>query len=405
MRTNVKKILLLAAALFAAAANASTTFPVQLLNPAGSTSGQVIVSTGPTSAPVWGGIGVSGIQAIAANTVLANATASSAPPTAFAMPSCSSSTSALQWTSGTGFVCGTVASAGANSNITSLTGITTPLATSAGGLGVNNSSANGVPVFSSGTASVTTTPNLGTPSAVTLTNGTGLPVTGLTGLGTGVSSALGTAVTGTGGIVLAGGATLTGTPTAPTASTGTSTTQLATTAFVANTFASPPTAGYGSSTPEPVAATTISATGLISPMSTVGIKGTTTNDSAPAGSWGELGNGNTTLVSMTNNTAANCTSKSLTAGQWLVWGVVLFQPTAAPGQIVAGISQTSATLGATGTYQSLATSFTSANNQELMAPPQPLQLASTTTVYLIGQMQFSSGTATCSGYINAYRMR
>lgn len=42
------------------------------------------------------------------------------------------------------------------------------------------------------TSPTLTTPNLGTPSAVTLTNGTGLPVSGITGLGTGVGTWLGT---------------------------------------------------------------------------------------------------------------------------------------------------------------------------------------------------------------------
>ncbi len=46
------------------------------------------------------------------------------------------------------------------------------------------------------------TPALGTPSAIVLTNGTGLPVGGLTGLGTGVGTALGQNVIGSGGIVL-----------------------------------------------------------------------------------------------------------------------------------------------------------------------------------------------------------
>jgi hypothetical protein len=41
----------------------------------------------------------------AANTVVANVTGSASSPTAFAMPTCSTSTSALQWTSGTGFTC------------------------------------------------------------------------------------------------------------------------------------------------------------------------------------------------------------------------------------------------------------------------------------------------------------
>jgi hypothetical protein len=54
----------------------------------------------------------------------------------------------------------------------------------------------------------------------------------------------------------------TGTPTAPTAATNTNTTQLSTTAFVEGEFASPPAAGFGSTTPRPVAATTVTATGM-----------------------------------------------------------------------------------------------------------------------------------------------
>jgi hypothetical protein len=53
------------------------------------------------------GLPASGIAAQAANTVLANATGSSASPTAFAMPSCSAAGNALRWTSGTGFICST----------------------------------------------------------------------------------------------------------------------------------------------------------------------------------------------------------------------------------------------------------------------------------------------------------
>jgi hypothetical protein len=60
---------------------------------------------------------------------------------------------------------------------------------------------------------VFTTPNLGTPSAATLTNATGLPIsTGVSGLGTGISSALGTNV-GTAGSVVVNGGDL-GTPSA-----------------------------------------------------------------------------------------------------------------------------------------------------------------------------------------------
>lgn len=93
------------AALLSVAASATTFTPIQLLNPAGSSAGQAIVSTGPTTVAAWGGVGVNGIAAIAANTVLANATGSSASPTAFAMPSCTGATNALGYTSGTGIIC------------------------------------------------------------------------------------------------------------------------------------------------------------------------------------------------------------------------------------------------------------------------------------------------------------
>lgn len=88
------------------------------------------------------------------------------------------------------------------------------------------------------------TPVLGTPTSGTLTNCTGLPVaTGISGLGSGVatflatptSSNLASAVTGetgTDALVFANSPALTGTPTAPTATGGTNTTQIATTAFV-----------------------------------------------------------------------------------------------------------------------------------------------------------------------------
>lgn len=53
-----------------------------------------------------GTVPLSSLAAQAANTVVANATAGSASPTAVAIPSCSTTTSALNWTSGAGFSCG-----------------------------------------------------------------------------------------------------------------------------------------------------------------------------------------------------------------------------------------------------------------------------------------------------------
>lgn len=164
----MKKFACVLAALFSSIAFGATTVPVQLLNPTGSTSGQAIVSTGSATAPAWGGVGLNGIAAIGANTLIGNATGSSATPTAVSVTGCNGAAQALQWTSGTGFGCNSnIATAGANANITSLTGLTTPLGTWAGGLGANNSAANGVPVFSSGTATVTATTGTGSPVLAT----------------------------------------------------------------------------------------------------------------------------------------------------------------------------------------------------------------------------------------------
>lgn len=103
----MKKAIAFVLSFVSAITYAATTVPVQLINPTGSSSGQAIVSTGASSAPAWGSVGLNGIAAIAANTILANATSSSASPTAFAMPSCSTSSSALTYTTNTGIGCNT----------------------------------------------------------------------------------------------------------------------------------------------------------------------------------------------------------------------------------------------------------------------------------------------------------
>lgn len=149
-------------------------------------SGSVVLSSAPTIAnPTFTGtVTASGLFSLsslapqAANTVVANATGSSASPTAIAMPGCSGASNALQYTSGTGFTCG------------------------------SNYALLASPAFT------------GTPTAPTATAGTNT-----TQLAT-------TQFVATSFAPLASPA-FTGTPTAPTAAIGTNTTQLATTAFAA----------------------------------------------------------------------------------------------------------------------------------------------------------------------------
>ncbi|WP_109477725.1 hypothetical protein [Paraburkholderia sp. C35] len=135
----MRKIVCLLITLFVSLSFGATLTPIQLLNPTGSSSGQTVVSTGASSAPAWGGIGVNGIASIAANTVLANATGSSAGPTAFAMPSCSGTLNSLQWTSGAGFTCATPTVTGTGSVVLAnqpvINGVTNGSAAAAGQVG------------------------------------------------------------------------------------------------------------------------------------------------------------------------------------------------------------------------------------------------------------------------------
>lgn len=61
---------------------------------------------------------------LGSNTVLSNATSGSAVPTAFSMPSCSTATSALIWTTNTGFGCQTITGTGTVTSVATGTGLT-----------------------------------------------------------------------------------------------------------------------------------------------------------------------------------------------------------------------------------------------------------------------------------------
>lgn len=80
---------------------------------AGNKIGQAVCGGAPSGAAggvLSGTYPNPGFAAIATNTALANATAGSAAPTAIAVPSCSTASSALTWTTNTGFGCNTISS-------------------------------------------------------------------------------------------------------------------------------------------------------------------------------------------------------------------------------------------------------------------------------------------------------
>lgn len=134
--------------------------------------------------------------------------------------------------------------------------------------------------------------------------------------------------------------------------------------------------------------------------------GTTTNDDATAGKIGEYISGTGTGVSMSNGTAANIASISLTAGDWDVSGNVTFTPagTTHPAALGASCSSTSATFGAIATL--IQTTFAVGGPASFNAgAPARFSLAATTTVYLVGVAFFTTAGMTAGGFIAGRRAR
>lgn len=145
------------------------------------------------------------------------------------------------------------------------------------------------------------------------------------------------------------------------------------------------------------------------PIFVNGIAGTTTNNNANAGAVGEYTTATNTATSLTTGTAANCTSVSLTAGDWDVESVVLYTPTGTTSitSAFAGVSTTSAALGlGFGSYTKNTWAAMVPNNSIVVSSPVVrVSIASTTTVYAIGSSNFTASTLTCDGFIRARRVR
>ena len=203
----------------------ATTAPVQLLNPSGSTAGQAILSTGPASAPAWGTVTLGGVSGTLA---VANGGTGAASLAAHGV------------IVGEGTAAVTAIGPGTNGQM--LLGVT-----SADPYWGNN------PAISGGT--VDNSP-IGNTTAST-GKFTTLSATGAVS-GAGFTSLLSPYAT-------LASPTFTGTPAAPTATAGTNTTQLATTAFVTSAVSTAIPTGWTSYTPTITAAsgsfTTTSATG------------------------------------------------------------------------------------------------------------------------------------------------
>lgn len=292
-------------------------------------------------------------------------------------------------------------------------------------------------------------PALGTPASGTLTNTTGFPAANLAGLGTGVATFLATpstanlasAVTGETGT----GALVFGTSPAITTPTGivkgdvglgnvdntSDATKFSTGATL--TGKTYDTAGSGNSFfINGVAVTANTGTGAVaravSPSFTTPSLGVATATSVNASGHygGETSTGNAaageigeyisstllagSAVSLTTSVTSNVTSISLTAGDWDVWGTVVFAPGATTtmtnlGGWISSVSAAVPTLPNGGGETVMNAAFTTGATQVVSAGRARFSLASTTTVFLEAFAAFAVSTMGAYGFIGARRAR
>ena len=176
-------------------------------------------------------------------------------------------------------------------------------------------------------------------------------------------------------------------------------------------LASPP--AIGGTAPNTGAFTTLSTTGAITPSQTAGIVGTTTNNNANTGSFGEYIESvipSASEVALTTGVAANITSISLTAGDWEVTGLIMFDVngTTTFSNGFGWASTTSATLPSLDLAvraHFIWNGTTLVGTPAISLPVVRFSLSTTTTVYFSAYSNFGVSTCKAFGAIRARRMR
>jgi hypothetical protein len=141
------------------------------------------------------------------------------------------------------------------------------------------------------------------------------------------------------------------------------------------------------------------------------IRGTNTNNNAPAGCVGEYLSASSS-IGLSSATNANAAAISLTAGDWDVWGVVNFTGNASTTITYSrcAISIVSGSVDGTicqDLYLAGVAYFGSINGAgyNIQAPMRRISLAATTTVYLTVISNFAASTQNANGIIYARRRR
>lgn len=140
---------------------------------------------------------------------------------------------------------------------------------------------------------------------------------------------------------------------------------------------------------------------------------TATNDSATAGNLGEYIQSEIPVggaVSISSGVAKSVTSISLTAGDWDVWGSIVFGPagttvmTGASG-FVHTVVDTAPAAPNGGAYNGQFATFATGSIQVVPVGLKRVSLASTTTIYITAFTTFTTSTNTVYGGIYARRVR
>jgi hypothetical protein len=136
--------------------------------------------------------------------------------------------------------------------------------------------------------------------------------------------------------------------------------------------------------------------------------GVTDGSNAAAGQVGEYLSTIGSITALTTNINSNVAGAtlSLPAGDWSVWGSCQFVPSASAIVFALGLSTVSATLPSAGpSGQQVNLSMTGLNTCMLVTAVTRFSSSTTTTIYLVVQANFPSGTCTAQGNIQARRVR
>lgn len=143
-------------------------------------------------------------------------------------------------------------------------------------------------------------------------------------------------------------------------------------------------------------------------ISTPAIIGVTNAGNAAAGNIGEYLTNSTSGTPLTSGVNSNCTSLSLTAGDWDVQGgvaEVVVSSTPTTSYMTVGVSGASGALGALGAVVSIVSPGSAGQVHVLNTPVVRFNVSTPTTVYAVAQVNFSGGTLTCSGFLRGRRIR